>query len=1035
MKRILIFLLLLTGTAYGQSFAPEDSCFANAVSLITYNSARINTNTSNGDVSGTTVILNYVRYGHTDTVRSSTPWPNGLRNLTGLASNTVYVYYYAFSNGSEYIPQSVAYYFTTLPNYITYTPMTAAGYQFKYGKFDSGLAIPRGDTTLERSPAIPSIKYKNSDNTYYAYHTDCSCWQPLAIDSSGIITLLDGKVDSVTVYGDSLFYWKLGVGYGYIMPAADKVDSVTVSGDSICYWKGGVSVCEVLPVTTVTASNGLTKSVSDIKLGGTLTGNTDIDGDNNEFVLENTNNTVLQSNSGVTLTAGIPRQSYISISQDSIVLKSNGLDFQKILPYVGTDTGYIGYIINSNYVTTPSAFATQITAAGGASSTAVAGGRQLSVGATNFSQIFYIPNVWPGGSGLPTETYRAVGIKTAANNGLVLAQEVATIAITYWARVWAEYDFNTRVITIKLLNNIGTTTLATSSAMAAGSTGDSIACVYSWDYNTVSATMTNLNTAATTTVSTGFSAPNYPATIYLPCIFFPLTTNPTVLQSLQVYIQAYKNPDFTFVGHSVLQGYAGVTRAETIPEVLRVAMPNYKLQVDAIGSMKIADVQFWMNEIIRKVNGEYVCFMMGANDSGTSDASFYGGYRADRDSFVVNGKKVIHFGQLPQTGFDFTARNDSLKTLYESLGDIFIDIFPLLKNGSGYDYDPAYYLDGIHPNAAGNIVVANEFLRVMSGILGRPVNSNYVNFSQLLNLEKVASYETQQAFNSDRDIPDKAYVDSVASSGGVSSVAATGANGIVVGGSPITGAGTLAFSLGTITPAGIENATGSTSVPSYSFSGNNTVGFMIASTACTGSLNAVRVVANGAGCSPFQIQNLNAGGVSGIDFYNNTANLTAQLGMNNGDNGLYYTNVGSGGTHKFYIGSTERFKIANSGALTASFYGAGAATFDASGNITSVSDERLKNIQSYYKSGLKELMNIKPITYKWNKLSGNEMDSTYAGFSAQNVKANIPLGTGINKDGYLSLQDRAILATLVNAVKEQQVEIERLKAEIKKLKK
>jgi hypothetical protein len=31
--------------------------------------------------------------------------------------------------------------------------------------------------------------------------------------------LLDGKVDSVTVSGDSLFYWKVGVSYGYILPA------------------------------------------------------------------------------------------------------------------------------------------------------------------------------------------------------------------------------------------------------------------------------------------------------------------------------------------------------------------------------------------------------------------------------------------------------------------------------------------------------------------------------------------------------------------------------------------------------------------------------------------------------------------------------------------------------------------------------------------------------------------------------------------------------------------------------------------------
>jgi len=112
-----------------------------------------------------------------------------------------------------------------------------------------------------------------------------------------------------------------------------------------------------------------------------------------------------------------------------------------------------------------------------------------------------------------------------------------------------------------------------------------------------------------------------------------------------------------------------------------------------------------------------------------------------------------------------------------------------------------------------------------------------------------------------------------------------------------------------------------------------------------------------------------------------------------------------------YNGSSwsDWMTVSTAGAVRMHNYGAGTATFDASGNITSVSDERLKTDIRYYKTGLKELMKLKPIQYKWNKLSGNETKETYAGFSAQNVKANIPFGTGENKDGYLSLQDRAIL--------------------------
>jgi hypothetical protein len=112
-----------------------------------------------------------------------------------------------------------------------------------------------------------------------------------------------------------------------------------------------------------------------------------------------------------------------------------------------------------------------------------------------------------------------------------------------------------------------------------------------------------------------------------------------------------------------------------------------------------------------------------------------------------------------------------------------------------------------------------------------------------------------------------------------------------------------------------------------------------------------------------------------------------------------------------------------SGAVQFNNYGAGTALFDAAGNITSSSDERLKDIQGNYTPGLTELMNLNPILYKWNALSKLETEHTYAGFSAQNVQANIPYGTGVNKDGYLSLQDRAILATTVNAIKEMNIKV------------
>ena len=107
------------------------------------------------------------------------------------------------------------------------------------------------------------------------------------------------------------------------------------------------------------------------------------------------------------------------------------------------------------------------------------------------------------------------------------------------------------------------------------------------------------------------------------------------------------------------------------------------------------------------------------------------------------------------------------------------------------------------------------------------------------------------------------------------------------------------------------------------------------------------------------------------------------------------------------------------GHLTASNYGAGTATFDASGNITSVSDEHQKcNIRPFAR-GLAEILALKPILHGYTIESGlDQTRDDYAGFSAQNVQRVIPEAVGRNRDGMLSLSDRGILAALVNAVKE-----------------
>jgi hypothetical protein len=132
-----------------------------------------------------------------------------------------------------------------------------------------------------------------------------------------------------------------------------------------------------------------------------------------------------------------------------------------------------------------------------------------------------------------------------------------------------------------------------------------------------------------------------------------------------------------------------------------------------------------------------------------------------------------------------------------------------------------------------------------------------------------------------------------------------------------------------------------------------------------------------------------------------------------------------------YVGigtSTPTANLHASGTIRFSSFGAGTLSTDASGNVTVSSDERLKDIQGEFKSGLDKILGLTPIVYKWKPETGYDTTNAYAGFSAQNVQSVIPEAVGMDERGYLTLADRPILATLVNAVKELATKVEKMAA-------
>ena len=99
------------------------------------------------------------------------------------------------------------------------------------------------------------------------------------------------------------------------------------------------------------------------------------------------------------------------------------------------------------------------------------------------------------------------------------------------------------------------------------------------------------------------------------------------------------------------------------------------------------------------------------------------------------------------------------------------------------------------------------------------------------------------------------------------------------------------------------------------------------------------------------------------------------------------------------------------------------------------SDERLKNIKGNFNSGLKAVMQLQPIRYEYkpDNALGLTSNGEHIGFGAQAVQKIIPEAVTKNSAGYLMVNGDPIMWTMLNAIKEQQKEIEQLKGQIRKL--
>ena len=102
------------------------------------------------------------------------------------------------------------------------------------------------------------------------------------------------------------------------------------------------------------------------------------------------------------------------------------------------------------------------------------------------------------------------------------------------------------------------------------------------------------------------------------------------------------------------------------------------------------------------------------------------------------------------------------------------------------------------------------------------------------------------------------------------------------------------------------------------------------------------------------------------------------------------------------------------------------------GTVTEDSDMRLKQNITQIANSLQKLQSIRGIEYRWkNKTRYN--NETNIGLIAQDVEQVFPQAVFEDENGYKSVSYSKMVAPLIEAVKEQQKEIEQLKKQVKSL--
>ncbi|MGH9872341.1 MAG: tail fiber domain-containing protein [Pyrinomonadaceae bacterium] len=162
-------------------------------------------------------------------------------------------------------------------------------------------------------------------------------------------------------------------------------------------------------------------------------------------------------------------------------------------------------------------------------------------------------------------------------------------------------------------------------------------------------------------------------------------------------------------------------------------------------------------------------------------------------------------------------------------------------------------------------------------------------------------------------------------------------------------------------------------------------------------------------------------------YHNNTA-----LSITNNVNGAL--TLGTNNVERLRVEGGGNVGIATA-APTATLSVNGTANKPGGGAWDVFSDERLKNVKGRFNSGLQAVMQLQPIRYEYKRDNalGIKSEGEHVGFGAQALQKVIPEAVTRNANGYLQVNNDPVIWTMLNAIQEQQKQIEQLKGQIKQL--